>query len=464
MAPTRLLCALCWLGLMLLGRDAWGAPFDLNDTSWEGCSELLAQARKELGDDRVVVRAVLDWQQIQPGDGVLLVHPMRGVDAEEATAFMRAGGRLAVVDDYGRGEELLEHFRIQRRTLPARPLDTLRNKPALPVAVPVGEPAEGRATTQHPTVAQVDRVMLNHGTGLTHPQLTPVLVVRGVGEPDVAVAVAGQVEAGRLFAFGDPSAFINLMMRYPGNRRFATGLVQYLVAGDRPGPAGGRLFICVNDFDERGGFGGVTPWRKSIDRTLQSVLEGLGSLRREGLPPWLRPLVAGLVALLVGLWAWSALGRSYRQRVPRFARPTPLLAQGGLAGRIAVLSASTSPTALVLLELRSALGEALALNLDRPPETRASVLVDEAVQRGWLEPEVEREARTVLERMRRAENGVLTGRPARVRRRDVARAARVVQDILSRAGAQVHPSVAMRATMHGSEDRASRGGAEGSSV
>jgi len=50
-----------------------------------------------------------------------------------------------------------------------------------------------------------------------------VLVVRGVGEPDVAVAVAGQVEAGRLFAVGDPSAFINLMMRYPGTGGWRPG-------------------------------------------------------------------------------------------------------------------------------------------------------------------------------------------------------------------------------------------------
>ena len=437
MGRSRVLFVAVWLGLVLLGRAAWAGPFDLNDTSWEGCSELLAAARRELGDERVVVRAVLDWQQIQPGDGVLLLHPLRVVDAEEATAFMSAGGRLAVVDDYGRGDQLLEHFRIQRRSLPARPLDMLRSRPALPIAVPVAESSDGRTTIQHPTVAQVDRVMLNHGTGFTHPQLTPVLVVRGVGEPDVPVAVAGQVEAGRLFAVGDPSAFINLMMRYPGNRRFASGLLQYLVGGDHPAGSTGRLFICVNDFDERAGFGGVMPWRKSLDRGVQSVLEGLGALRRDGLPPWLRPLVAGLVALAVAFWAWSALGRRYRPRVPRFARPTPLLAQGGLAGRVAVLSAATSPRALSLLELRSALGEALSLQLDLPAETRAGVLVDEAARRGWLEPTLQREAKSMLERMKRAEAGVLSGRAARVGRRDLTQAARVVGDILARAGAQV---------------------------
>jgi hypothetical protein len=287
--------------------------------------------------------------------------------------------------------------------------------------------------------------MLNHATGLNHPQLTPVLVVRGVGEPDVVVAVAGQVEAGRLFAVGDPSAFINLMMRYPGNRRFASGLLQYLVAGDRPTPVTGRLFIYANEFDERAGFGGVTPWRKSIDRTMQSVLEGLGTLRREGLPPWLRPVVAGLVALLIGWWARGALGRSYRPRLPRFARPISLLGQGGLAGRVAVLSAATSPRALALLELRSALGEALALQLGLPPETRVSVLVDEAAKRGWIDRALAGNARVVLDGMKRVESGVLAGRTARVSRRDVARAAQVVRDILSCSDAEVPPSTARRA-------------------
>jgi hypothetical protein len=235
------------------------------------------------------------------------------------------------------------------------------------------------------------------------------------------------------------------MMRYPGNRRFASGLLQYLVASDRPTPTTGRLFICANDFDERAGFGGVTPWRKSIDRAMQSVLEGLGALRREGLPPWLRPLVAGLVAFVVAWWARSAFGRSYRPRLPRFARPTPLLAQGGLAGRVAVLSASTSPRALALLELRSALAETLALQLGLPPETRAAVSMDEAVRRGWVEPAAASGARAVLERMRKAEAGVLAGRPARVSRRDIEQAARVVREILARSGAEVPPSSAKRA-------------------
>ena len=39
-------------------------------------------------------------------------------------------------------------------------------------------------------------------------------------------------KSGRLFAMGDPSVVINEMLRYPGNRAFASGLLKYLV-GER---------------------------------------------------------------------------------------------------------------------------------------------------------------------------------------------------------------------------------------
>jgi len=443
-----LLAALA-LALGLCPRHASAAAFDVNDPTWEGCTQLLGLAQRDLGEDRVLVRSVLDWAEVQPTDGILILHPMRTVDYEEATAFMRAGGRLAVVDDYGLGDQLLEHFQIQRRTLPARPMAALRGKPALPLAEPASEVgADNRVTGLHPTVLQVDRVVLNHATGFNHPRLTPVLIVRGVGEPDVAVAVAGQVDAGRLFAVGDPSAFMNQMLRYPGNRAFALGLMRYLVEGDRPVHGTGRLFIYANQFDERGGFGGVTPWRKSIDRALQSLRDSFGDLRRQGLPPWLRTVFAVLAALAL---AWSGrklLGRSYRARDPRFARPTPLVAQGGIAGHAAVLSSPSSPVALALLELRSALCEALAQHLDMSAQSTATALVDEAHRRGQLDDQARRDVLGVLGRMQRAEAGVLSGRPARVKRADLVRASKVVREIFSRAGIELHTPPGMRARMH----------------
>ena len=51
----RLVAIVMGLVTVLMASAAWAGPFDLNDASWEGCTDLLALARKELGKDRVVV-------------------------------------------------------------------------------------------------------------------------------------------------------------------------------------------------------------------------------------------------------------------------------------------------------------------------------------------------------------------------------------------------------------------------
>ena len=56
------------------------------------------------------------------------------------------------------------------------------------------------------------------------------------GEADVILAVAGQVGKGRLFAMGDPSATMNQMLRYPGNRAFVAGLVCATLAFSKAPP------------------------------------------------------------------------------------------------------------------------------------------------------------------------------------------------------------------------------------
>jgi hypothetical protein len=63
------------------------------------------------------------------------------------------------------------------------------------------------------------------------------------------------------------------------------------------------------------------------------------------------------------LWAISYSSRRYRRSLPRYAVPPPLAAQGGLAGRAAVLAAPTTDPVLLILELRAALSEALCHRL-----------------------------------------------------------------------------------------------------
>jgi hypothetical protein len=430
---SALAAILCLAGIAL-SRHAYGAAFDMNDATWEGCAELLDLARRELGADRVIVLSTLDWERVQASDGVLVVHPTSSIDAEEAASFMKAGGRMAVLDDFGSGDALLVHFKIERRSLPTRPVGYLRGKPALAIATPAFDVAGGEVLGLHPTVAEVKQVVLNHGTGLRHPDLTPVLEVRAAGEPGVTVAVAGKIDGpetdGRLFAMGDPSAFINLMLRYPGNRAFATGLVRYLADGDSTDNRRGRLLIVANEFGEKGSFGGITPLRKTIDRKLRALLEALDELRERGFPWWLHLVVAGIAGLLLLWWAARALVRLYKSRLPRFARAVPLMAQGGVAGRIAVLSAPASPPALALLELRDALTEALAEAFHASSRAPMSQLLEQVRRTRGLSLDLERRIGDMQTAMRAAETAVLAGTGGRVTRADVERSAATVDEVL----------------------------------
>ena len=229
------------LGLAL-APDAHARPFDLAGRDWEGCADLVDLARAELGA-KVVVTSDLDFRELRPGDGLLLLYPENTVDADTLSRFMRAGGRVILLDDFGAGDGVLAHFGMERVPIPRRPADTLRHNPQLAIA----EPA-----SLHPVVADVQRIVTNHPTGLKHPDLSPVLRVRGVGEPDVIIAVAGAVGQGRLLVVGDPSIVMNAMLRYGGNKALARGLVRYAVDDDTWGSRGGRLFIASGAFRQQG--------------------------------------------------------------------------------------------------------------------------------------------------------------------------------------------------------------------
>ncbi len=433
---ARRALALCLaLGIGLASESVQGAAFDVADTTWEGCSELYGLAVNELGEGRVKAVAVLDWSEVTANDGVLVLHPLQSMDPEETAAFMKAGGRLAIVDDYGRGEETLRRFHIERTILPSRPVAALRNNPKLAIAEPVLTGDKGQLTGPHPVVANVQQFVTNHATGLRHPNLSPVLEVRAVGEPPTIVAVAGQVGKGRLFALSDPSGLMNQMLRYPGNRSFASGLAHYLVDEDGGERQGGRLFVVANRFSEEGSFGGKTTLRKDIESQMRSIGDALAEARQNGLPSWAHWVLALLAVLGVAAWVARAAGRPYKSPQPRFARPVPLVAQGGVAGRFALLSAPSSPPGLLLLELKSALVEALSHKLGAPLDPSTDALVSAAERAGGLDERGRSALKEVLNVMQKAEASVVAGRPVHVPRAALRNAAAVVRDVLAAAGA-----------------------------
>jgi hypothetical protein len=436
---TRLGIFLCVIAALLgLAGAAVAGPFEVRDTGWEGCSELFEIARTELGEGHVVVLSELDWRLVRPEDALLIMHPSRGLSGQRLSNFLRNGGRIAIVDDFGAGSRILERFGIERVPIPRRPLATLRRNPDLAIAEPVREPLQGRGEQVHPTVENVERLVTNHPTGLRHPKMGPVLKIRGVDEPDVVLALAGELDEfplGKLFAMGDPSALINQMLRYPGNRAFATGLIHYLAPDlgrdARGGNARGRLLVLANDFTETGVSDGVLgDWASELDGRFEGATREVRRLFQGGFSGLVGVVAAALVALGVGLWTTSVASRIYQRKVPSFARPISTLAQGGAAGRAAVLSAPTTPHALVVLELKSALEEGLAHELGSAANLAAPQLLAEVVAKRALDERRQRTLKSVLLEMANVETLVTAGQAQDVRKSDVTRLAAIVFDLL----------------------------------
>lgn len=415
---------------------AQAQSFDLREPGWEGGKGLVELARQELGEQRVVATHRIDWASLTPSDGLLILHPEVVPDSEEFAAFLRAGGRGAIVDDFGVGDRTLARYQIRRVEAPKRPLFALRSNPALALAEPVNEVVAGRKGGVHPVVAEVDRLVTNHPTGLVHPDLSTVLKIRAAGESDVALAVAGQVGKGRLFAMGDPSAVINLMLRYRGNRAFALGLVRYLVDDDSWGTRQGKLVIVSNRFEESGVYGADSSTSREIREWLRSLRTEIQRVGSEGLPRGV--LLALAVACIAGLvgWGLSVSGRVYRPPVPRFARGLSLLEQGGVAGRAAVLTAESTHRGLILLEQRDAFSERLRVLLGTERTLYLAVAAEELSKRRWVDGAVLVELKKMISEVSKVEMAISSGQPVRVSRQTLEWVESVSEKVLTIADAR----------------------------
>lgn len=407
---------------------AWAIPFDLNGDDWEGASELVRLAKAELEPGHVVTTNQIDFSELKPEDGLLLIYPERSLDEAELSKFMRAGGRVVLLDDYGRGDSLLTAFNMHRVPAPRNPAESLRHNPQLALA----EPASA-----HPVVADVNRVVTNHPVGLQHPDLSPVLKIRSQNhDSDVTVAVAGAVGQGRLLAVGDPSIVMNSMLRYAGNKAFARGLIHYAVDSDAWGKRGGKLFIAAGTFEQKGAYGGEENAISSWFRDLRDLMD---QIRKEGLPAILAWGASIALGLALVVWVGSRAGRLHKPLVPRFTRKIPSVAQGGVAGHAAVIAAPQTTRVLAVLELKSALEEQLAAVLGLPKVPGHQELLEQIGARRLLDAEGMVALRRLLLRMANVETMVVFQRSGgmvqSVRDNEVVSIARTVKHIVEAARA-----------------------------
>lgn len=391
------------------------SAFECKDQSWQGTSELLSIAREIAGANRVRLVAELDYSALTPKDSILILHPEVILDDVSLIAFIQHGGRAAVLDDFGKSMTFIERFGIRRVPVPADPLLALRDNRHLAI----GTPVESTPTSaRHPLIAEVERIVLNHPTGLTNPGLTPLLEVRaknGAAIPIALTGVVGDAPQGRLLVMSDPSALINLMIRYPGNMTFARALIRYLSEEDGS-TGGGRLYVVSNRFDQTGRF-------SRNHGVLADLTEGVEHLVRklqDGVPPQLLILLAALSTLWIGRWIAANAWRQAASALPRYLRPTPDIAQAGWPGRVAALVAPNTHPALLLLEFREAFRLRLAHLLAVSPSASSQELLETAESRNVLPPTLLHSLRTLMATVDAAEKAVAARKPLRIKQSRVA--------------------------------------------
>jgi hypothetical protein len=415
--------ALVWIfALLLVSVEGRAEPFDPASDDWEGFADFVSIARARLGD-AFVVAETLNFDDIRSEDALVLVHPESGLDSENLARFMSGGGRVILLDDFGTGEGLLRRFGIRRASAPARPAGELRTNPDLAIADPVGT---------HELALGITRVVTNHASALEASSLTPFLEIGNLDGPPAVVALVAVVSSGGLAVLGDPSALMNSMLRYPGNKRLGENLIAWSSHG-RDGKRSGRVLFLHGSFREQGTFGHSSEIADGArEARAAAALWGPLSLgTREA------HVLAAVLGLLVVIWIGSRAGRTYRAVRPRLTRAVPLWRQGGTAGRAAWLAVQKSGRARALLEVGKALEEGLALELGLARGSAHEDLLRRIEGARLLDRATFEALRRLLSRTAHIETLTSAGRGealARVRDREVLAAAKVVEDVLG----QVH--------------------------
>jgi hypothetical protein len=407
--------AVCtFFATLFFNGTASATPFSAKDSSWDGLSGFASLATDGtsggLSEDRFVATQTLDHSALTPSDSVIFVHPEHPPKIDSLARFMRDGGRLILVDDYGAGDSILKHFGMDRLPATKSPARMFGNNPELPLA----EPASA-----HQTVVDVTTVTLNHPTAIRHPELNPVLEIRNrTGAGTSVVAIAGAVQRGHLFVVADSSVFINEMLRFPGNRAFAKGVLAYAADDDTWGKRSGRVYLVTGAFTEVGQYGAEPGVLTDLSEKLGKASELVSDIRDHGLPATGAYASALMLAIVIAVWVYRNATKIQRHFAPKYLVRVPLAAQGGPAGRAALLSLPSTDKALTLLEWRYALDAALRLALGKRQLPRAEALYDAV--RPMLGDAAARELRALLLILSEAETSVLArGAGTRVKARDL---------------------------------------------
>ncbi len=283
-------------------RPAWaGEDYGVDTDSWNGVGYLVetgAEAKVE-----VQIADALDLEELGRDEVLLWLYPLDPMPVDDLLAFVGDGGSLVVADDHGSAEPLLAAAGITRSPRgPTTHGEWFEGEDGFPIV---------RARGEHFIFFNVEEVVANHPAVLGG-EGTPLMSFDGDGEH---LAVERRLGQGRLLALGDPSMFLNQMLRrFYGNKQLAANLMRVYCARE---PCKVRLLLPHTTTSGRytpgGGPGPLPRLAQRAAETINEALAGLSSTLSE--PPWsialallLALALCGLAALALALWRRQVRG------------------------------------------------------------------------------------------------------------------------------------------------------------
>ncbi len=275
------------LVLLFLGRMYFSeADFNLENPSWNGVSGLSAKPLYDFSD--------LSGAGVS--DTLLIMSPQQNYTAAESdkiTTFMRNGGKVVVMDDFGQGNSLLRSINspITFNTVPLCEYDNYYINHSFPIVKNFNPSRE---------TLNVSQLVFNHPVSLNlsgdaYPLAmtanTAWLDVNGNSELDgnermstYTVAARADYGNGELLVVGDPDIFINSMVDQGDNKVFMsdvlTGNVWVDVSHGRGLTTAGAVYYALK-YDVQA----------QIDVILLTFIFGIILAKRRDIIGWIRRLI-----------------------------------------------------------------------------------------------------------------------------------------------------------------------------
>jgi hypothetical protein len=282
---VAIIVALVFIGRMYLSE----ADFSLDNPYWNGASGLSSANVKPL-------YAISDLSGVGATDTLLIMSPERDYTADESAkvaAFLRGGGKVVVMDDFGNASSLLDSINspITINPVPLCEYDNYYINHSFPIVnniIPSGY------------TANVSELVFNHPVSLNlSSDAYPLASTAETGWLDVndnyrmdgserlgsySVVAMANYGSGELLVIGDPDIFINSMTDKGDNKIFMDNVLKGVVwmdvsHGRDVSPAGVVFYILKYD-----------PGVQAALVVLVFAL-GLVYVKRRNIAEWIRKLV-----------------------------------------------------------------------------------------------------------------------------------------------------------------------------